>query len=396
MRWASATSTRADTAQAAKEALLRVASAMRGQAPSVAFLFVSAEHGPTVQQAIRVVRARFPDTPLVGCTGGGVIGNAREYERELALSITVAHLPDAEAVPFAISPRTIAARRIEPFEWRGALGLEPEHQPSFVVLGDPSSCDVDGLLGSLDMAFPGAPKVGGLASGAQERGEERLFLGDEIVESGAVGVALYGDVQMHPVVGQGCRPIGKPMRVTGAERNLLRGLDGEPALAVLDRLYHSLPKMDQQLFRRSPHLGIGLDPDEPAPKHGGFLVRNLAGVDRAQGVLAVGAALEEGQVVQFHVRDAGASAHELELLLGHDQAKHPTHPVAGGLLFNCLGRGSYFYGEPDHDSHLFHKHTGSRALGGFFCNGELGPVQGKTYLHGYTASFALFRPRGWT
>ena len=30
-------------------------------------------------------------------------------------------------------------------------------------------------------------------------------------------------------------------------------------------------------------------------------------------------------------------------------------------------------------------------LGGFFCNGEIGPVGGRAYLHGYTASVALFR-----
>ena len=33
---------------------------------------------------------------------------------------------------------------------------------------------------------------------------------------------------------------------------------------------------------------------------------------------------------------------------------------------------------------------GNTPLGGFFCNGEIGPVAGTTHLHGYTSAFGLF------
>jgi small ligand-binding sensory domain FIST len=66
---------------------------------------------------------------------------------------------------------------------------------------------------------------------------------------------------------------------------------------------------------------------------------------------------------------------------------------AGGFLFSCLGRGVRLYGVPDHDTDAFRRHFGEVPLAGFFCNGEIGPVQETTFVHGYTSAFALFSPR---
>jgi small ligand-binding sensory domain FIST len=63
---------------------------------------------------------------------------------------------------------------------------------------------------------------------------------------------------------------------------------------------------------------------------------------------------------------------------------------AGAILFSCLGRGKRLYGRADHDSTLLKSVMGNIPVGGFFCNGEIGPVAGKTYLHGYTSSIAVF------
>jgi small ligand-binding sensory domain FIST len=68
-------------------------------------------------------------------------------------------------------------------------------------------------------------------------------------------------------------------------------------------------------------------------------------------------------------------------------------PPHGALLFSCLGRGVWLYGVPDHDSDAFRRHVGAVPLGGFFGNGEIGPVERHAFLHGFTSAFALFRPR---
>ena len=55
------------------------------------------------------------------------------------------------------------------------------------------------------------------------------------------------------------------------------------------------------------------------------------------------------------------------------------------------GRGAGLFGAVDHDTSLFEEQLGPAPLGGFFCNGEIGPVGGATFVHGYTSAFAMFR-----
>ncbi|MCB9574764.1 MAG: FIST C-terminal domain-containing protein [Kofleriaceae bacterium] len=283
----------------------------------------------------------------------------------------------------------------DPDTWAAAIDVAPATEAAFLVLPCPLSFPVEELLEFLDDRWPSAAKVGGLASGgmtASGPAGNTLFLGDQRLDGGAVGIALEGDVRVDTVVAQGCRPIGEPMIVTRAHGNVALALDGQPPVVALDRLCRTLPDDDRALCRHSLFLGLSLrrgvvGPDPP--RQGDFLIRNLVGLDPDSGAMAVGAPLEVGQVVQFHLRDGGTSAADLaELLEGHDGA-----PPAGALLFSCVGRGRLMYGTANHDSRMFRRLIGDVPLGGFFCNGEIGPVHRRTYLHGYTSSFALFRKR---
>jgi small ligand-binding sensory domain FIST len=98
--------------------------------------------------------------------------------------------------------------------------------------------------------------------------------------------------------------------------------------------------------------------------------------------------------VRFHLRDAETSAEDLHAVLTSYESTLPkTDAVSGALLFSCLGRGEHLYKQPNFDTGVFKEHLGEVPVGGFFCNGEIGPVGGSTFLHGYTSSFGLFRPR---
>jgi len=234
--------------------------------------------------------------------------------------------------------------------------------------------------------------VHGVASGGRQPGSHALYLGDAVHRAGLVGVALSGNLAVDTIVAQGCRPIGEPMFVTAADRNVIRGLDGRPPLAVLEALHERLDPRDRQLARHSLFLGIVMKEDRVEYHQGDFLIRNLVGIDPTSGALAIGALVESGAVVQFHLRDATTSAEDLTALLRRHRGAATT-PVQGALLFSCLGRGQFLYGHPDHDSAAFRAELGAVPLGGFFCNGEIGPVHGTTFLHGYTSAFALFRGR---
>ena len=215
-----------------------------------------------------------------------------------------------------------------------------------------------------------------------------------------IGAVLSGDIEVDSVVAQGCRPIGEPLLITACDGNVPLELDEEPPLKVLERVYDTIPPRDQELVKSSLFLGVVMDSTLSNYNRGDFLIRNIVGADPEKGILAVGTDLREGQTVQFHLRDAQTSAEDLDLMLASYAAGLKGSPpggdeggAAGSLLFSCLGRGGYLYGTPDHDTLAFQKKLGNIPVGGFFCNGEVGPVKNSTYLHGYTSCFGIFRPK---
>jgi small ligand-binding sensory domain FIST len=249
------------------------------------------------------------------------------------------------------------------------------------------------VIPALDERFPAGLKLGGIASGATRRGGNLLFLGEGAVRTGAIGVVLSGDLALDAVVAPGCRPVGPPLFVTGARENVLYELDGKPPMELLSQLFAAASPAEQRLFQGSLFLGIELTAEQSRFESGDFLIRNLIGADQNTGALHVAANLTGHRVVQFHLRDAAAAADDLARRLARYSAEH-GRGAAGALLFSCLGRGRGLYGVPDHDSAAFQRALGPVPLAGFFCNGEIGPVQGRTFLHGYTSAFAIFRPRG--
>ena len=279
-----------------------------------------------------------------------------------------------------------------PDRWHEALGVAPDPTPQFLLVADPagdSPLDPRPLLMGLDFAYPGSAKIGGLASALQEN---RMILDGRIVTGGCAGVALQGGLEVDTIVAQGCRAIGPPMTVTGCSGYFLEALDGRPAVERLIEIYHEAGAADQERMQTSLHIGVAATGLKQELGAGDFLIRNVLQLDHEKGVIAVGDRLRGGQTVQFHVRDAEAATQDLDQLLARYRSRRPEAAPRGGLLFTCTGRGHRFFGRPGHDSARLEESLGRIPLGGFFCGGEIGPVGGTTYLHGYTSSLALFRP----
>ena len=125
-------------------------------------------------------------------------------------------------------------------------------------------------------------------------------------------------------------------------------------------------------------------------QRGDFLVRNLLGADPRSGALAVGAFPRLGQTLQFQRRDAAAATEDMVALLSRAKAGLDGATIYGACLCSCNGRGHRLFGQPNHDAGLIQQKLGPLGLTGFFCNGEIGPVGERNFLHGYTASLALF------
>ena len=391
MKWASTLSRRSAAAEAFAESAEAVERQLAGSSPDLLLAFASPDHAAACPELASLATRRFPRALLVGCTGGGVIGGAHEAEDGPALSLTAASLPGVALEGFHVETASLPNAAADAAAWRSLCGVTPADGPKLLILSDPFTMDPHALISGLDRAYRGAPKFGGLASGGRRPGENRLLLGSEVHRSGAVGVAFSGDVAVETVIAQGCRTIGKPMLVTRCRDGLLQQLDRGTPVRVLTELYGTLSERDRELVQTSLFLAIDMREDRIEYDPSEFLVRNILGADEESGALAVGAELRPMQVVQFALRDARTAEEDLQRLLDRQRHAATGARPAGALLFSCLGRGAGLFGRPDHDTDLFEQKLGPAPLGGFFCNGEIGPVGGTTFLHGYTSAFAIFR-----
>ena len=356
------------------------------------FIFVSQQFKQQYEKIPGLIRQRMDPGRFLGCSGGGIVGGGKEVEQQAAFSMTCANLPDVEIKGIYSDTMDLPNQDTAPSVWREWLGVEAEKNPCFIFLADPFSFKGEEFLTGIDFAYPKSSKVGGLASGAQMQGGNALYLDDKIYRNGLIGLALSGNIRMDTIVAQGCRPIGEPVKISKCDGTLLKEMDGQPPLDLLQKVYDGLNENDKSLIQTSLFLGIEMNPLKDDPQQGDFLIRNIMAVDRAVGGIQIGAMLREGQLVQFHLRDKAMSAEDLELMLRRYGDEENSRNACGALLFSCLGRGQYLYGKPNHDSDMFRDKLGDIPLGGFFCNGEIGPVGNATFLHGYTSSFGIFRP----
>lgn len=374
---------------------------LEGRRADLVIAFISPGFSGNFQWVAPFLAERLPSGVFLGCTGGGIIGGGQEVESMPSLALIAASLPGVDLYPFYIGPRDIPDLDSRPDRWVEALKIPQDVQPDFILLSDGQR--ITDLLQGMDFAFPHRAKIGGLVSGARY-----LFGQEKMYSEGCVGVGFVGNIVLDTVVAQGCRPIGPPFKITQSERHLLYALEDQPVIEVLREVLSELNDRDRELARNSLSVGILsgevggslLKVGERVKKSeeqseetatGTFLIRNLMGIS-SEGAIAIGARLRPGQIVQFHIRDGRTSAEDIHLMLSRYHAENGQQ-ARGALLFSCLGRGEQLYGVPDHDLNCIHRYLGPIPVGGFFCNGEIGPVGSETYLHGFTSVVGLFRPK---
>ncbi len=388
MQFASASTTERSVDSAVQALTQGIRAQTNLPAFDLALVFLSSHFGPIATWVTDRLRDAFNPRTLIGCTCEGVIGKTRELENQPAITLAVARLPRVEIVPFALNRDDWDALD-DAARFRNLVGAPPDTR-LFVMVGDPFSLPTDRVLDAFNTHYAGVPMIGGMASGAAHPGGNVVILNDRAFTSGAVGVALSGDFEIDVIVSQGCRAFGQTYTVTEAEGNVISRLEGEAPLLLLQNLIEQLAEEERALLQNGLFVGRAVETDKEALGRGDFLIRTFMGADRATGAIAVGDYIRAGETIQFYVRDQNTAEEDLEMLLTPQALDAPP---SGGLLFTCNGRGTRLYDHPNGDISTIQNLLGGVNLAGFFCAGEIGPIGGKNFLHGHTASLVLFRPR---
>ena len=363
------------------EAAAHARDELAGEAPSLAVLLGSRSHTDKAVDVLDAVQEMLEPPALIGCVAQAIIAGRHEIEDEAAVAVWLASGLAAETFQLDFV-RTGSGGLLTGYR------LDRSAHDLHVLLPDPYTFPSSLLIEHLNTDVPGTTVVGGVVSGGRGPGDTRLFRDRDVLTSGLVGVRLPGMPGV-PIVSQGCRPIGHPYTVTGAEGALITELGGRPPLQRLREIVEGLPRDEQELVSHGLQIGIVVDEHLAAPGQGDFLIRGLLGADPSSGAIEIGQVVQVGATVQFQVRDAVGADKDLRLAVGRAGAKLPGHPV-GALLFTCNGRGRRMFGFADHDASTIEELLGGIPLAGFFAAGEIGPIAGRNALHGFTASMALF------
>jgi small ligand-binding sensory domain FIST len=399
MQIASALSTGATVAtmvQELREELMREGA---GRRVDLLIVFISSSLRQEFEAVTSELRRALRPTHMVAVMAESIIGGAQELERTSAVSAMTLTLSDGAGVrPFHIAEDEWSELLSEPEELKLRLapesaGQEEDSTRAFIMIADPFTVPIVQLLDACSAVFPHAPVIGGMASGVEKPGDVRMAIDDALYSSGLIGITFFGDIEIDCVVSQGCRPIGKTFTVTKCHKNVIEHLDGEPALPAIEQMVSTLPLHERQLLATGGlQIGRVIDEGKGNYGRGDFLIRSLVGVRRESGAILIGDIVRPGQTLQFHVRDAKTAEEEMRLLLeGETMLASETAPPVAALLFTCNSRGTRFFDMPDHDVSVTRQVLGDIPVAGFFAAGELGPVGQKNFIHGHTASLAIFR-----
>jgi len=344
---------------------------------------------PYAAQVLELLRVHGRVPLLVGCSSHSLIAADQEIEEEGGLVLGLYHLPGAKLTPFYFTQEQLDQAN-DPGFWKLETDIPRGDTNGWLVFLDPFRLDCERWLKSWNQTYAPLPVVGGLASGEASEQVTQLYLNGEVFDEGGIAISVAGDVALASVISQGCTPIGDTWTITRAERNFIHEIGNRPAYEVLAETFGNLPPEEQKKSRG--HLFVGLVINEYLEEfhRGDFLIRNLIGADPKSGTLAVGAYPRPGQTIQFQRRDAAAGTEDMTSLLGKLKEQVQGRTIFGACICSCDGRGHRLFGEPSHDARHVQQFIGPIGLTGFFCNGEIGPVGAQNFLHGYTASVAVF------
>lgn len=356
---------------------------------TLGLVFLTPRFFASAQQILEILRVHARIPLLVGCSSTGLIAGNEEIEQQAGLVLALYDLPGGDLKGFHFTQEQVEEAN-GPGYWQLETGISPEQTNGWLAFADPFHMDSEAWLRTWNEAYAPLPVLGGLASGDYSSQTTQVYLNENVYEEGGVAISIGGDVALAAVTSQGCTPIGETWTLTKVDQNIIHEIGNRPAYEVLVETFSKLSQEEQRATRNNLFIGLVVNEYLEEFHRGDFLIRNLMGADAKTGCISVGAFPRMGQTIQFQRRSASAATEDMNELLANKKQQLNDRMIYGGCLCCCNGRGQGLFGEPNHDARMIQERLGPIGLSGCFCNGEIGPIGEKNFLHGYTASLGLF------
>ena len=409
----------------------------------LAFLFVGQAHASQFEEVVEKAYAQLiamdqktnPDIQLLSLLGGGVIGENVELDQpeRPCMSLLLGEVPDGaelEVIEYSNNNDDDNGNddSSSSSKENRNLKLLDDRFDSCLAFFDPWAPSENILMEYLQQ--PGRVVAGGISCPYLADQSSLAINGRALSQGSMMGVGFAGTWGLQTMVAQGCRPVGTMYKITACEGNLVTELDHQPALEVLQNFANSAPPNEQEQISSGLLCGVAKgsannnnksdgDNDADDGRERDFLSRQILGFAPSLKGIAVGTSnIDVGDYFCFQVRDSTTAQQDLKLMVERAKAARlfdnvnsagvlgakAGQPVAA-IQISCVARGrGMFDGVPNVDlstvKRLVEGPQRRPVVGGFFANGEIGPVglagfsttmanNGNSHLHSFTTVAAI-------
>ena len=341
--------------------------AAQGGGFDLGFVYATESLAGELDGIVAALQQKTQVTDWFGTVGMGICATGQVCFSEPALAVLGCDLEGAQYLKFqAPAAGTDVAKAMTP-NFMAGLGI---------VHGDPRNPDVADIIASL-ADDNGLYLVGGLSAGQQAMPQ----VAGAVTESGVSGVLLGPGLNVAVGLTQGCYPIGSVHTVARGDGNILAQFDDGSAFEMLCEDLGVADGVDPRPWLGNVHVAVLVAGSDT----GDYLVRNLIGLDPANGLVAIAEDIAVGDRIMFVRRDAESAAKDVTRML-EELKSRSSAPPKGALYYSCVARGPNLFPDESFELQAIRDEFGDIPLVGFFGNGEIS----NNRIYGYTGVLTLF------
>lgn len=380
-----------DSFQAGKEAAERALKNAGAQRGDFAFLFATSAHDQ--KKILSGVRSVFGDVSLSGCTGEGIITQSDINEELFGVGVMLIQSDKIHffnAVAHNLKENSLLAGEMVGNTLRKNWPKKPK---ALFIFPDGLAVNTKDFFTGIDNTIKEyVPYIGGISADNWKMLPEFnwQYHDDQAFQDSAACVLMSGELNIEVAISHGCIPLGIGKTVTKANGNRIYEVDNKPAFEVFKEY------SDEEIEGLTPELVVHLCfgerlPENLAEDYDRYIIRTPLTHDKRNGSIFIPTEMKTGTEFTLMRRDPETIISNMERIAKKIKEKLGKKKPKAVLHFDCAGRGKILFGrnaarEVEVVQNVFGEDI---PWLGFYCYGEIAPIQKMNYYHNYTAVISI-------